>query len=157
MPEPTRPYPLLSPEIQAAVETARDADHLHLLEIVFYIAGGMTAFFSCLFLLHFTMFLVLGLNPQMFPSSPQGQHVSPPPSGIFLAFAAIIGIVILIGWTFGALQIYAGRCLRHRQNWIFIFTISILECAFIPWGTTIGVFALLLLSRPTVKALFARN
>ena len=136
--------------IQAAV----DENNLRLLEIIFYIAGGMTALFSCFFLIHFTMFLVFGLNPQMFANSGHGQHVTPPPAGLFLAFAAVIGVVILLGWTFGALQIYAGRCLRNRRHWMFIMIISGIECVFIPWGTAIGVYALTLLNRPSVKPLF---
>jgi hypothetical protein len=122
--------------------------------MVYYIAGGVTALFSCFFLLHFTMFLVFGLNPQMFANSSHGQNVAPPPAGLFLGFAAIIGIVILLGWTFGGLQIYAGRCLKHHRHWTLIFVIGVLECIFIPWGTVIGVCAILVLSRPSVKALF---
>jgi hypothetical protein len=148
------PHP---PEIQAAIQAARDTDHLRLLEIVFYIAGGMTALFSCVFLIHFTMFLVFGLSPQMFANSSHGQSGQPPPAGMFLAFASVIGVVILLGWTFGALQIYAGRCLRHRQHWMFVLVISALECVFIPWGTVIGVFALITLNRASVNTLFERR
>lgn len=145
-------WPPRDPAIQAAV----DEDNLRLLEIIFYIAGGMTAFFSCFFLIHFTLFLVFGLNPQFFThqTSSGGHQGVPPPSGLFLGLAGIIGIIILLGWTFGALQIYAGRCLRNRRHWMFIMIISGIECIFIPWGTTIGVYAFMLLNRPSVKPLF---
>jgi hypothetical protein len=142
---------------EPAIQAALDGEHLRLLEIAFYIAGGVTALFSCFFLIHFTMFLVFGLNPQIFANSAHGQQVAPPPAGIFLAFAAIIGVVILLGWTFGALQIYAGRCLRHRRYWALIFVVGVLECVFIPWGTVIGVCAILVLNRSSVQALFERS
>ncbi len=143
-------WPPRDPIIQAAV----DEDNLRLLEIIFYISGGMTALFSCLFLIHFAMFLFFGLNPQMFANSAHGQHVEPPPAGLFLAFAVIIGVIILLGWTFGALQIYAGRCLRNRRHRMFVMVISAIECVFIPWGTAIGVYSLMLLNRPSVRILF---
>jgi len=146
-------WPPRDPVIQAAV----DEDNLRLLEIIFYVAGGMTVLFSCFFLLHFTMFLVFGLNPQIFANASHNQHVDPPPAGLFLAFAAVIGVVILVGWTFGALQIYAGRCLRNRRHWMFVMIVSGIECIFIPWGTVIGVFAITLLNRPSVRPLFEHS
>jgi amino acid transporter len=150
-PQPPSYAPAFPESRHPAIQAALDDDHLRLLEIIFYIAGGMTALFSCFFLIHFTMFLVVGLSPQLFANS---SHNPPPPAGMFLAFAAVIGVIILLGWTFGALQIYAGRCLKHRRNRMFIMVIAGLECAFIPWGTALGVFALTELSRSSVKNLF---
>lgn len=150
--------PAFSPPARdPAVQTAIDADHLKVLEIVFYVAGGMTALFSCIFIFHFVIFLVFGLNPQMFQNSSSHAHGEPPPAGIFLVFAVIIGCVILLGWTFGALQIYTGLCLRRRRRRIFVMVISAIECLFVPWGTLIGVFTLILLQRPSVAALFDRT
>jgi hypothetical protein len=151
---PLQANPHLWPTRDPVIQTAIDADNLRLLEIAFYIAGGMTALFSCFFLIHFCMFLVFGLNPQMFANSAHGQQVTPPPAGLFLGMAAVIGVVILLGWAFGALQIYAGRCLRQRRSWLFVMIISAIECIFIPWGTTIGVCSLILLNRPSVRPLF---
>jgi hypothetical protein len=73
---------------------------------------------------------------------------------MFFIFAAVIAVVILLGWTFGAAQIYVGRCLRDRRHFIFVLVIAGLECAFVPWGTALGVFTFVVLTRPTVKALF---
>jgi len=156
MPEPlpNPSFPVIPPPRDPAIQAALDGEHLRLLEIAFYIAGGVTVLFSCFFLIHFTMFLVFGLNPQMFANSAHGQNVAPPSPGLFLGFAAVIGVVILLGWIFGCLQIYAGRCLRQRRYLVFIFVIGALECVFIPWGTVIGVCAILVLNRSSVKALF---
>jgi hypothetical protein len=158
MPDPI-PSPHAMPPLPAgqsrdpAIQAALDAENLRLLEIVYYIAGGVTALFSCFFLLHFTMFLVLGLNPQFFNNG-ANHAANPPPAGLFLGVAAFIGVLILAGWTFGGLQIYAGRCLRKRRHRTFILIIAGLETCFIPWGTAIGVWTILLLQRPGVRALF---
>ena len=150
------PFNAVSPEVQAAVQAARDTDHLRILEFVYYIAGAMTALFSCILLIHFTMFLVFGLNPQMFAHSAHGQVNQPPPAAFFLCAAAIVGCIILLGWTFGAFQIYAGRCIRNRRQLLLVMIVAGLECVFVPWGTTLGVFTFLVLNRPTVRALFGQ-
>ncbi len=138
-----------------AVQAALDEDHLRLLKIAYYIAGGATVAFSSIFIFHFMMCLVMGLNPHAFPqSTANGQHIEPPPPGLFIGFAFVIGMVIILGWTFGALQIYAARCLGLRRNLLLIMVVAGVECIFIPWGTTIGVFTFLLLNRPSVKPLF---
>jgi hypothetical protein len=157
--EPT-PSPHALPPLPAgqsrdpAIQAAVDAENLRLLEIVYYIAGGVTALFSCFFILHFIMFLVIGLNPQFFNNGPN-HAATPPPAGLFLGVAAFIGALILAGWTFGGLQIYTGRCLKNRKHRTFVLIIAGLETCFIPWGTAIGIWTILLLQRPGVKASFA--
>jgi hypothetical protein len=146
---PLSPGKSRDPAIQGAV----DAEHLRLLEIAYYIAGGMTAFFSCFFILHFAMFLVLGLHPQFFNNG-ANYNSNPPPPGLFLGMAGVIGVLIILGWLFGALQIYAGRCLKKRRHRTFVLILAGLETCFIPWGTAIGVWTILILQRATVSALF---
>jgi membrane protein YqaA with SNARE-associated domain len=49
----------------------------------------------------------------------------------------------------------AGRLLaKHRHYW-FAFAIACVECLFIPFGTILGVFTIIVLSRESMKALFA--
>jgi hypothetical protein len=159
MPDPI-PSPHQMPPLPAgasrdpAIQAALDAEHLRLLEIAYYIAGGVTAFFSCFFILHFTMFLVLGLNPQFFKNG-ISHNSNPPPAGLFLGMAGVIGALMVLGWIFGALQIYAGRCLRKRRHRTFVLIVAGLETCFIPWGTAIGVWTILILQRATVRSCFA--
>jgi hypothetical protein len=144
-----------SSEFETAVTAAVDRDRLKILEIAFYIAGGLTIFTVSFLLIHFTLFLVLGLNPHLFDhSTPGGRHDTPPPPGLFLGFAGLLGLIILLGWIFGAFQIYAGRCLRARRNYLLILVVAGVECIFIPWGTALGVFTILVLQRLSVRALF---
>ena len=139
-----------------AIQAALDAEHLRLLKIVYYIAGAVTAAFSCIFIIHFVMFLGVGLNPQIFANqtSSTGKHADAPPPALFLGFAFVIGFVILLGWIFGALQIFAGRCLGRREHLPFVTVIAALECLFIPWGTALGVFTFMVLNRDSVRVLF---
>jgi len=159
MNESSLPPPPFSPEINAAVDAALTRDRLKLLEIGYYIAGVLTIVGVSFLLIHFTLFLTLGLNPHIFDHTKgsNGHPAAPPPPGLFLVFAGVIGFIILFGWTFGSLQIYAGRCIRHRCHPLFILIIAGVECLFIPWGTFLGVCTFLVMERPSAKALFARG
>ena len=144
----TYPTPAPDPYFQQR----QDDEHLRLLSLFHYIAGGLTALISCLFLIHFFMGLALLTNPGFFDSpSSRGE---PPPAFMGWIFTAIGGVAVLIGWTVGGLTIYAGRCLAARQKHTFIFVMAILNCMSVPIGTALGVFTLIVINRPSVKALF---
>jgi hypothetical protein len=53
--------------------------------------------------------------------------------------AGVMGGVMLLGWIFGGLTAYAGRCIQKRRRRIFIYVIAALNCLFIPYGTLLGV------------------
>src|SRR4051812_1459040 len=84
-----------------------DEEQLRLLSIAHYIDGGLCIFFFSMFIFHFLFFLFIGNNPQFFsvPNRPG------PPEGLFQAVSAILGVVILLGWAFGGLTMYVGRCI----------------------------------------------
>jgi hypothetical protein len=48
----------------------------------------------------------------------------------------------------------AGRCLSRRKRYSFALVMACIECLFIPFGTILGVFTIIALSRQSVKALF---
>ncbi len=157
MPESTLPFVPLTPEIQSAVDDAVNRDRLRLLEIAYYISGAVTIVFVSFLLIHFTMLLILGLDPEIFTPPAASRHpVAPPPPGFFLIFAVVVGFIILLGWTFGGLQIYAGRCLKKRCHRLFILIVAGVECIFIPWGTPLGVCSFLVLDRPKIRLLFGQ-
>jgi hypothetical protein len=60
----------------------------------------------------------------------------------------------LAGLGYAALVAYAGRCVSRTRHWTFVIVIAALSCAFFPFGTALGVFTILVLSKPEVKALF---
>jgi len=64
------------------------------------------------------------------------------------------GLFVLLGWTFAVMLILTGRWLSARKNHTFCFVIACLQCVSVPIGTVLGVFTILVLIRPSVKALF---
>jgi hypothetical protein len=125
----------------------QDADQLRLLSIFHYVCGGMMALFACFPIIH----LVMGL---VFMFIPQKSGDGPPPALIGAFFVVIALIIILLGWAIAGLVAWAGRCLSRRIHYTFCLVMAAIECMFMPVGTVLGVFTIIVLIRPSVKLLF---
>lgn len=73
---------------------------------------------------------------------------------MFRIFATVVGVIILLGWTFGALTIWAGRCVQKRQHRPFIYVMAGLNCPFLPWGTLLGIATFILMQSPAGRREF---
>jgi len=146
-------------------------ERLRLLAIGYYVKGAVGAVFISFLLLHFCMFLGLSFIPASSwntPSKPAITAHSPsvlstpaprpenqgPPVIMFRIFAGVIGVIILLGWTFGALTIYAGRCVQKRQHRALIYVMAGFNCVLIPWGTLLGIATFILLQSPAGQEAF---
>ena len=126
---------------------SQDLEHLKLLTIFHYVVAGLMAFFACFPLIHF--FLGLAMLSGAFP----GTDDFPRFMGLF--FMAIAGVVIVTGWTVAFLVFLAGRNLARRTRYTFCLVMACVECLFMPFGTILGVFTIVVLMRESVKGLFA--
>ena len=128
----------------------QDAEHLKLLSIFHYVVGGMAALFACIPVIHVILGILLLAMPDKF-----GHGHDQPPAFVGLLFIIIGGFIILLGWTLGGIIIVTGRSIAQRKRYTFCFVIACIECLFMPVGTVLGVFTILVLNRPSVKQLFA--
>jgi len=129
-----------------------DAQHLRYLTIGHYTCAAIVALFACFPLIHFSVGLIFLLKP---PAPQDGEQF---PAQLFgLMFALIGGAAVLCGWAFAALIFVAGRLLAARKRHTFCIVVAALCCAFFPFGTALGVFTILVLTRPTVKAMFQQQ
>jgi len=126
----------------------QDLEHLKLLSIFHYVAAGMAALFACIPFIHFFMGLAFATGA----FAETGTETRP----VGLVIMAIAAFVILAGWTFAALVAFAGRNLRRRTNYTFCLVMAGVECIFMPVGTVLGVFTIIVLVRDSVKGLFGR-
>lgn len=124
-----------------------DREHLNLLGIFHYVLAGMNAFSGCMPIFH-VAFGVAMLSGA-FDGGP-----NPPPPMVGLLFATVGGGFMLIFWTLALLKLLAGRWLRSQQHYRFCYVVACLDCVQMPWGTVLGVFTIMALSRPSVKILF---
>jgi hypothetical protein len=148
-------------------------ERLRLLAIGFYVKGAVGAVFVSFLLFHFVFLLGLSLMPEsawnpspkpattiksvsVSPSpSPSPRPVNQGPPVVMLrVFAGVIGVIILLGWAFGGLTIYAGRCVHKRTHRLFIFIMASLNCPFIPWGTLLGIATFMMLQTPLARREF---
>jgi len=125
----------------------QDEEHLRLLSIFHYVVGGILALFACFPVVHLIMGILI--VTETIGGTPQGP---PPFMGWF--FVLVGGMMILVGWTLAVCVIIAGRFLATRRRHLFCMVIAAIECLFMPLGTILGVFTIIVLSRESVKALF---
>jgi hypothetical protein len=128
-----------------------DQQHLRLLSIFHYVDAGLTALFSCIFLAHVVMGLFMVFSPESMGGKPGDQ----PPPAIGWMFTCMGAGMFLIGQTMAVCTALAGRFIARRKRYWFIFVMACIQCAFFPFGTVLGVFTIVTLSRESVKSLFA--
>lgn len=127
----------------------RDQEHLKLLKVGFYFLAGTAGFYS-LFSLAFIGFgsvIALGAIPAKAGSANDGRVMGTVMLGFGLAF-------LVIGLAFTCLTYYTARSLAARRRWILCMIVAGMWCLSIPYGTAIGISAILVLNRASVKALF---
>jgi len=61
---------------------------------------------------------------------------------------------MLLFLSLGVAMIFAGRLLVKLKNYSFVRSTGFLECAFFPFGTILGIFTIVVLSRESVRKLF---
>ena len=135
--------PLITPEQQQAT----DSDHVRLLGIFHFVGAGFAVLGMGFLGLHFFVFRAIFTQP-----TNHGFNQAPFPP--FL----LIGIVYLLFalWLIVSLllNLFAGFSLLNRKNRSFCMVVAALNCVHVPFGTVLGVFTLIVLSRPSVRDSF---
>jgi hypothetical protein len=131
-----------------------DEEHLRLLSIFHYIVGGLAGLFALFPIFHLIFGLVMILAPEKFAGHGQEQPPFALMGWFFVIFAAMF---IILGWTFAVFVLTAGRFLARRTHYMFCLVMGGVECIFMPFGTVLGVFTILVLMREPVKRLFGAS
>ena len=128
----------------------QDNEHLKTLSICHYVLAGLCIFPLLYGLLYMGMGIFFGAMIANAPQTPNG----PPPAllgGIFVVIGLIISAIAL---TFGLVLLKAGRSLKSHQSYTFCFVVACISCVFMPFGTVLGIFTIIVLLRDSVKAAF---
>ena len=149
-------------------------ERLRILAWGYYIHGGFTALMMSFFLFPFLfMMIAMSTIPASqwnkptpaastnysalpTPSATPVTAAEPPPKVFFAIFGAVFGAIILANVTLAALTIYAGRCIQQRKRKILVYIVAVINCLFIPYGTLLSVFTIIVLSSPAGEAEFKR-
>ena len=127
----------------------QDLEHLRLLSIFHYVVAAFSGLCSLFPLIH------LGIGIAMLTGRfPDGQRPDPSLGFVAWIFILFAGAVIVCGLTFAFCLFLAGRYLANQRHYTFCLVMAGLACMFMPFGTVLGVFTIIVLIRPSVKELF---
>jgi hypothetical protein len=130
----------------------RDEEHLQLLAIFHYVVAGLAALFSFFPLLYTTVGGIFIFAARHGTAKP-GEEL--PPEFLGWIFAVIGSVLFLIGIAMAICILMAGRSLALRKRYSFALVMACIECLFVPFGTILGVFTIVVLSRESVRGLFS--
>src|SRR5882724_9376431 len=130
----------------------RDTEQLNLLAIFHYVVAGLAALFSFFPLLYTTIGAIFIFAARHGTAKP-GEDL--PPEFLGWIFAVLGSLLFLVGIAMAICILIAGRSLAFRKRYTFVLVMACIECLFIPFGTILGVFTIVVLSRESVKALFS--
>jgi hypothetical protein len=131
---------------------SQDREHLQLLAIFHYVVAGLAALFSFLPLLYTTVGAIFIFAARHGTAKP-GEEL--PPEFLGWIFAVLGSVLFLIGIAMAICILIAGRSLALRKRYSFAMVMACIECIFVPFGTILGVFTIIVLSRELVKELFS--
>ncbi len=131
----------------------QDLEHLKILSIFHYVVAGFAALFATFPIIHLVIGISMLTGDGFFGELPPTEEF--PPFDLFALFFTIIpAMMILLGWTFAIALVFAGRNLGKQQRYTFCLVMAGINCMFMPFGTVLGVFTIIVLMRPSVKELF---
>ncbi|MBX7173029.1 MAG: hypothetical protein K1X72_18815 [Pyrinomonadaceae bacterium] len=129
----------------------KDLEHLKILSICHYILAGLSIFPMLYGIIYMVMGIFFGV---MIANAPNQPKDGPPPA-LFGGIFVVIGLVItLIALTIGILLYKSGRNLSKQTGYTFCLVMACVSCLFMPLGTILGIFTLIVLLRDSVKAIF---
>ena len=150
----------------AAQRTRRETDsaHMQALAVSHYIWGGLSLAAALWFVFNLVFALALLNGSPGFGNiaisvdvqGPPGEPPLPPQQfGRLVFWTGLVGTVM--GGALGGLSIASGRCIAGRRARAFSLVMAGINCLFMPFGTVLGVFTFVVLSRASVQALYAEG
>jgi hypothetical protein len=116
-------------------------DYLKILSICHYILGIVMLCFSSFSLLY----IFVGAMMMKQAKSDEERMIG-------IIFIIISACVALVSYTIDILMIAAGYYLSRRKKHKFCLIVSCMELIIVPFGTVLGVFTLIVLLKPEIKA-----
>lgn len=128
----------------------KDNDQLNLLSIFHFVIAGLTVFGMGFLILHYTIMSTVFNNPDMWKN-----QRNPPPREFMDTFSKVLIVFYLfMGAILAAMfvaNLLSGFFLRQRKNRIFSLVVGGVNCLQIPFGTVLGVFTIVILTRDSVR------
>jgi hypothetical protein len=125
----------------------QDVEQLRWLQIFYYVTTGLMALVGCFPLIHLTIGAFLAFAPA---GAAKGD-----PKLVGWIFMVIAIALIVFFWVLAGLQYLVARNIERRRRHMFCVVMAAITAATcVPFGTALGVFTIIVLMRPQVKAAF---
>jgi hypothetical protein len=138
------------PPVLSSDQQARDTEHLNLLSIFYFILAGLGAIGVGFAGVHFAFMRAIFTRPDLWKNQKNG----PPPSFvtdlILWLFAFALAMIVIVT----VLNLLAGIFIRQRRHRMFSLVVGALNCLQVPFGTALGVFTIIVLTRDSVRRLY---
>lgn len=139
------------PPAQAPVTATEDEEHLRLLTLFHYVLAGLLTLFSLFPIFHLGFGAAMLFLPEKFTQASGDAAMTRIMGAFFVCFALLF---MGCGLALALSTAWSGRLISRRHHHTFSLVIAALLCFFMPFGTVLGVFTLIVLTRPSVKALY---
>lgn len=136
---------------QGSSQSVIDAEHLRLLRIGYLVSSGVSAFFGLFGLLYAAMGAFVTSVARF--AQPTNPHQIPPEQFGWVVMVFGLGFTLFF-LGIAALKYQVARNLKGRRGWTFCMVVAALCCMGVPYGTLLGIFTFMVMSRPSVHALF---
>jgi hypothetical protein len=130
-----------------------DIRYLNLLAIFHLIVAGIVGFFSCAPLLN--LFIGIPTLEGVPYALEQGEFLSQQILAPILYILLPVGMTV-IGWMFAIAIGLNGYYIKNRKWLAYCLVMGGVETIFMPFGTVLGVFTIILLTKKSIKNLFDR-
>ena len=128
----------------------KDNEQLRLLGIFHHVVALIAGLFALLPVIH----VALGIDMVTGKlTNTTNDPMLPIMGWVFLVFGTGF---IACGLAFAVCLSMAGRHLVRHRHYMFCLVMGALACAFMPFGTVLGVLTIVVLQRDSVQALFGR-
>lgn len=124
----------------------QDREHLRLLVVFHWVLAALTALFALVPVVH----LVIGIA-LLAGAAGKGDDAAPVVGGFFVAFALLW---MAASFALACALALAAHSIRERRRRTFCLVVAGIACLFVPLGTLLGVFTIVVLTRDSVRPQF---
>jgi hypothetical protein len=138
------------PPMLSSDQQLKDAEHLKLLSIFYFVLAGFGAVGLVFLGGHYAFMRAMFANPEMW----KAQKGGPPPEFFMDIMIWFYGFALAVIVVSTVLNILSGIFIRQRRNRMFSLIVGGLNCLHVPLGTLLGVFTIVTLTRESVRRLY---
>jgi nitrogen fixation/metabolism regulation signal transduction histidine kinase len=131
----------------------KDLEHLKLLGVFHYIWGALSLVGGLFLGAYIVVIGVVLMTSPPSSSSTEDSGATSVAGGVVIGIGVVVFLIVVV---YGVLTLMAGgKYRKHQGGYLFCFILAIVTLVIggIP-GIALGIFSLMVLSRPSVKALF---